>query len=78
MISECSVGDILPLVVDSAPEQKFDARIITISDEPEYTTRQSQNNAERAAAVYAVTLQIENPDNLLRPGLPADVLLEGK
>ncbi len=74
MIADFRVGDVMPLVVDSAPDREYDARILAVSDEPEYTMRQAQNNAERAAVVYAVTLQIENPDDLLRPGLPADVL----
>ena len=75
MIDDFRVGDVLPLTVDSAPQREYDARILAVSDQPEYTTRQSQNNAERAAVLYAVTLQIENPDDLLRPGLPADVIL---
>ena len=75
MIDDFRVGDILPLKVDSAPGREYGARILAISDQPEFTMRQSQNIAERAAVVYAVILQIENPDDLLRPGLPADVIL---
>ena len=66
---------VLPLLVDSAPGKTYHARVLTISDEPEYTMRQSQDVAERAAVVYAITLQVEDPDDHLRPGLPADVLL---
>ncbi len=76
MIDAFRVGDSLSLVVDSAPDRTYRARVIAISDEPEFTMRQSQNNAERAAVVYAVTLRVEDPDDLLRPGLPADVLLQ--
>ncbi len=75
MIDAFQVGTPLPLVIESAPDRRYTARILSVADEPEFTMRQSQNNAERAAVVYAVTLQVENPDDLLRPGLPADVLL---
>jgi len=75
MIDAFQVGETLPLVVDSAPHQEYDARVLVVSDQPEYTARLAQNNAERAAVVYAVTLKVENPDDLLRPGLPADVIL---
>ncbi len=75
MIDEFRVGDVLPLVVDTAPERKYLAQVTSVSDEPEYTMRQSQNNAERAAVIYAITLRVQNPDDLLRPGLPADVIL---
>lgn len=67
-------GDTLPLVVDSAPERAFSATVTAISDEPEYTLQQAQNVAERADAVYAVSLRLNETDPLLRPGLPADIL----
>jgi hypothetical protein len=75
LIDSIQVDDIYALEVESAPGQQYQARVTGISDEPEFTMRQSQNVAERAAVVYAITLQIENPDDLLRPGLPADVLI---
>jgi HlyD family secretion protein len=78
MIDAIAVGEAYPLTVESAPGKAYQARITAISDEPEFTMRQSQNVAERAAVVYAVTLRVENPDDFLRPGLPAEVTLEGK
>jgi len=75
MIDTLHVDDVYPLEVETAPGSQYQARITAIADEPEFTMRQSQNVAERAAVVYAVTLKIENPDTLLRPGLPADVLI---
>lgn len=75
MISAIAVGDAYPLQVESAPGKTYQARITTISDEPEFTMRQSQNVAERAAVTYAVTLRVENPDDFLRPGLPAEIIL---
>ena len=74
MIGDFGVGNELDLVADSAPDRTYTARITAISDQPEYTTRQSQNNAERAAVLYAVTLQIVDADEALRPGLPAEVI----
>lgn len=68
-------GDALPLLVAAAPDRRFQAEVLSIADEPDFTPRQAQNVAERAAAVYAVHLVIPDPDPLLRPGLPVDVLL---
>jgi HlyD family secretion protein len=76
MIDAIHIGDLYPLEVESAPGRQYQARVTAISDQPEFTMRQSQNVAERAAVVYAVTLQVENPDDLLRPGLPADALID--
>ena len=78
MIDAIGIGDVYPLEVESAPGKQYQAEITAISDEPEFTMRQSQNVAERAAVVYAVTLQVMNPDDLLRPGLPADILIDAK
>ncbi len=75
MIDTLHVDDVYPLEVETAPGRQYQARITAIADEPEFTMRQSQNVAERAAVVYAVTLTIDNPDDLLRPGLPADVII---
>lgn len=78
MIDAIAMGDAYPLQVESAPHKQYQARVSAISDEPEFTMRQSQNVAERAAVVYAVTLRVEAPDDLLRPGLPADILIEAR
>ena len=76
MIDAIAIGDSYPLQVESAPDKTYQARITAISDEPEFTMRQSQNVAERAAVVYAVTLRVETPDDFLRPGLPAEVVMD--
>ncbi len=76
MIDAIAIGDVYPLQVESAPDKTYQARITAISDEPEFTMRQSQNAAERAAVVYAVTLRVEAPDDFLRPGLPAEVVMD--
>lgn len=76
MIDLIHIGDQYPLTVDTNNKTTYDARVISISDTPEFTMRQSQNVAERAAVVYAITLQVLQPDNLLRPGLPADILIQ--
>ena len=78
LLDAFAVGDDLPLVVDAAPDRQFTARVLEIGDEPEFTLRQSQNVAERANSVYAVRLRILDSDPLLRPGLPADVLVENR
>jgi len=75
MINAIVIDASYPLIAETAPGKVYQARVTAISDKPEFTMRQSQNVAERAAVVYAVTLQVEDPDDLLRPGIPADVLI---
>ena len=74
-IGSIAPGQTFPLSVESAPQQHYQAQVIAIADTPEFTMRQSQNIAERAAVVYAVTLRVPTPDTHLRPGLPAVITL---
>ncbi|RME84708.1 MAG: HlyD family efflux transporter periplasmic adaptor subunit [Caldilineae bacterium] len=76
MLDAIGLGQSYPIRVDTAPGREFEAVVLHINDEPEYTLRQAQNVAEREAMVYAVRLRIDNPDPALRPGMPADVILE--
>ena len=76
LVGALAVGDSHPLTIENAPGKRYQAQITAIADEPEFTLQQSQNVAERAAVVYAVTLRITDADDYLRPGLPAEVLIE--
>ncbi len=67
-------GDRLPLLVSAAPGRSFVAVVQSIADEPEFIPLQAQNVAERAAAVYALHLILPDPDPILRPGLPVDLV----
>ena len=38
----------------------------------EFTPRNVQTKKERVTLVFRIKIQIDNPDGLLKPGLPAD------
>lgn len=67
------VGQIADLAVDSFPGETFEAHIVQISDEAEFTPRNVQTVEGRKTTVFAVKLQLDNPDGKLKPGMPADV-----
>jgi HlyD family secretion protein len=60
-------------VVDSFPGQTFEAAVVHIADQAEYTPRNVQTAEGRRTTVFAVKLAVENPDGKLKPGMPADV-----
>ncbi len=72
-----NLGDQAELTSDSFPEQSFDATVIRIADRAEYTPRNVQTQEERVTTVYAVELSVSNPEGMLKPGMPVDVLFEG-
>lgn len=62
--------------VDSAPERRFEGTVVYISPVAEFTPKNVQTKEERTKLVFAVRLEVENPDGTLKPGLPADATLE--
>jgi HlyD family secretion protein len=70
---ELSLGQAATVRVDSFPDTSFTAVITHIADEAEFTPRNVQTVEGRSSTVYAIRLQVEDPEGKLRPGMPADV-----
>jgi len=68
-----SINQAAQLAVDSYPGEVFSSTIIHIADQAEFTPRNVQTTEGRKTTVFAVKLQIANPDGKLKPGMPADV-----
>lgn len=71
-----NVGQQAEVRIDSFPERVFQGTIKEISDVAEFTPRQSVTQRERANLVFAVKVKLDNPDHILKPGMPADVVLK--
>ncbi len=73
---QISLGQVLPVTVDSFPGQTFQGKVNFISDQAEFTPRNVQTRDSRETTVYAVKLAIEPSGGKLKPGMPADVALQ--
>jgi multidrug efflux pump subunit AcrA (membrane-fusion protein) len=73
---EVSLNQQVQIRVDSFPGQTFEGAVVRIADEAEFTPRGVQTREERVNLVFAVKIQIENPDHVLKPGMPADAVFE--
>jgi multidrug resistance efflux pump len=69
-----SIGDTAEVSVDSFPDRTFSAIVISIANEAEFTPRNVQTEEERRTTVFALELAVEDPDRMLKPGMPADVV----
>ena len=58
--------------VDAFPDRSFEARLARVDAQAQFTPRDVHMRDERVRTVYGVTLEAENPDGLLKPGMPAD------
>jgi HlyD family secretion protein len=48
--------------------------VVQIAGQAEFTPRNVQTVEGRSGTVYAVRLQVADPDGKLKPGMPADVV----
>ncbi len=65
------------IVSDTYPGRVIEGEVIFIGSEAEFTPRNVQTAEERVRLVYPVKVRITNdPETVLKPGLPADVTLE--
>lgn len=70
------LGQAVTVHVDSFPGRDFVGKITFISQEAEFTPRNIQTQAERATTVFAVSVELPNPDKALKPGMPADATIK--
>lgn len=72
------VGDKAKVFVDSYPGKTFEGKVSEIATEAEFTPQNIQTKEQRTSLVFGVTISIDNPEMVLKPGQPADVTIEAK
>ncbi len=70
------LGQTARVTVDSYPGATFTATVVHIADQAEFTPRNVQTVEGRRTTVYAIKLDVPNPEGKLKPGMPADVVFE--
>ena len=64
------------IYVDAYPDRAFAARVSRVSQEAEFTPKNVETREERVKLVFAVEVALaENPDGVLKPGMPADAVI---
>ena len=77
-IGHVQLGQEAEVTVDSFPGRVFIGHVSYIAPEAEFTPRNVQTQEERVQTVFAVRITLPNPDQALKPGMPADAKLRGK
>jgi HlyD family secretion protein len=70
------VGQKARVTVDSWPGRSFAGRISFISAQAEFTPKNVQTEKERVKLVYRIKITLANPKMELKPGMPADAVIE--
>lgn len=77
-IGAVHVGQGARITTDTFEDRPFEGRVIAVASEAEFTPKTVQTQEERVKLVYAVKVRITgDPAGVLKPGMPADVALEG-
>ncbi len=65
------------ITVNSFPNRIFAGRVSRIAESAEFTPRNVATQEERVNLVFAVEITVQNEDNALKMGMPADVVFSG-
>jgi HlyD family secretion protein len=76
MLGHVKIGQNADVTVDSFPDKSFNGKVTYISQEAEFTPKNIQTKEERVKLVYGVKIEINNPGNELKSGMPADAVLK--
>ena len=71
-VGKVSLGEAVDVSVDAYPGRKFLGKITYISNQAEFTPKSIQTKEERTTQVFGIKIEILNPDQKLKPGMPAD------
>jgi len=76
-LGEVQIGQPVSVTVDAYPDRTFMGSVIFIASQAEFTPKNVQTREERVSMVFAVKVNLPNPDHALKPGMPADAVLIG-
>jgi HlyD family secretion protein len=67
------LGQQAQIFVDTYPGKSYEGRVTYIASEAEFTPKTVQTQEERVKLVFGVKVGVQNIDDELKPGMPADV-----
>jgi membrane fusion protein YbhG len=70
------VGQKAKVTTDTYPGKVYEGRVSFIAQEAEFTPKNVQTEKERVKLVYRIKIDIKNPEMELKPGMPADAVIE--
>jgi HlyD family secretion protein len=75
-LGKVKLGQKAEMKIDTYKDKTFTGNVIYISPDAEFTPKNVQTTEDREKLVFAVKIQVANPDGNLKPGMPADAVLK--
>ena len=77
-LARIRLGQDAKVFIDAFSKKSFPGKVIYISSVAEFTPKNVQTKEDRTKLVFGVKIEIPNPDQILKPGMPADAVIETK
>ena len=79
-LTEMKLGDIVTVLTDdeNGNIREYKGQIKWIAADAEFTPKIIQTKDERVNLVYAVKINVENPEGKLKIGMPGELILNGQ
>lgn len=74
-LGKIRLGDPASVTMDAFPKKAFKGKISFISNQAEFTPKSVQTFEERVKLMYRIKIDVENPNEELKPGMPADATI---
>lgn len=71
-LGKVKLNDKASVKADTFPDKKYEGRVVYISSKAEFTPKNVQTKEERVRLVYAIKIALENTNEELKAGMPAD------
>jgi multidrug resistance efflux pump len=78
-VEEAEIGKVklnqeVKVKVDAYPDRSFPGKVVYISPKAQFTPKNVQTKEQRTILTFSVKVTIEDPEHLLKIGVPADVI----
>jgi len=75
-INRVKLGQKAEVAIDASPDKVFEGQITEIAQQAEFTPKNVQTREQRTKLVFGVKISVENPNQELKPGMPADARIK--
>jgi HlyD family secretion protein len=75
-LGRVKVGQAVRVTADTFKGKAYEGRVSFIASEAEFTPKAVQTQKERVKLVYRIKVDLRNPGRELKPGMPADAVIE--
>ena len=75
-LGRVKAGQAARVMVDTYPGKRYPGKVSFISSEAEFTPKNVQTDKERVKLVYRIKIDVANPAMELKPGMPADAVIQ--